>query len=248
MPDVSIVNTTVTSTPKDYTVPGTQELLLKAVTAKIDGSATASSYLPALQLLDPAGRVMWTAVDTSNPVTAGASVDASWFPGVSKHSGGGTITSGLATMRAGTNIGSNQLFTNGNTTAISFDSFIADSSGTYGVPGGTSTDWTIKASGAYQIVLAVSPTAPWANAFGSPVRFIVDLLGNFEAVAEDMFDPDGTSFNPLLTGMVTTWVGTGQVLPATMRVGLRNLSGANFTSLGSFTFLYMFRVGPELAS
>ena len=91
MPDVSIVNSTVTSAPTDYTVPGTQELLVKAVRASIDGSGAGSAFLPALQLIDPAGHVMWTAVDTSTTIAAGASADVSWFPDVSR-SGGGSST------------------------------------------------------------------------------------------------------------------------------------------------------------
>ena len=79
MPDVAIVNQTVTATPSDYLVPGTQGLRLKAVRAVIDGTGAAGSFLPALQLLDPAGHVMWTAFDKSTPVAAGGSADVSWF-------------------------------------------------------------------------------------------------------------------------------------------------------------------------
>jgi hypothetical protein len=95
MPDVAIVNTTVTTTPTDYTVPGTQEIIVKAVRASIDGSGAASSYLPALQLLDSAGHVMWTAVNTASPVAAGASADVSWFPGLGGPNSGGSSGSTL---------------------------------------------------------------------------------------------------------------------------------------------------------
>lgn len=94
MPDVAIVNSTVTPAPTDYTVPGAQELLVKAVRASIDGSGAASSFLPALQLLDPAGHVMWTAVDTSTSIAAGGSADVSWFPGVKKGGSGSSVVTG----------------------------------------------------------------------------------------------------------------------------------------------------------
>lgn len=90
MPDVSIVNQSVTAVPDQYTVPGAQAIGVKAVRASIDGSGAASTFLPALQLLDPAGHVMWTAVDTSKTVAAGGSADVSWFPGLG--GGGGAST------------------------------------------------------------------------------------------------------------------------------------------------------------
>jgi hypothetical protein len=86
MADASIVSTANVAAPEGYTLQGTNELLLKAVRATIDGSGTATAYLPALQLLDPNGNVMWTAVGST--VAAGASADVSWFPDV----GGGGST------------------------------------------------------------------------------------------------------------------------------------------------------------
>lgn len=79
MPDIAIVNTTVTSEPKDYTLTGTQELLLKSVRAVIDGSAAGSSFYPTLQLLAPDGTVMWQGIPFTT-VAAGGSADVSWFP------------------------------------------------------------------------------------------------------------------------------------------------------------------------
>jgi hypothetical protein len=87
MADASIVSTANVAAPEGYTLQGTNELLLKAVRATIDGSGTATAYLPALQLLDPNGNVMWTAVGST--VAAGASADVSWFPGL----GGGSSAS-----------------------------------------------------------------------------------------------------------------------------------------------------------
>lgn len=81
MPDISIVNPAVTAAPKDYKLRGGQELLLIAATANVDGSGAAAAFLPALQMIDPAGNVMWTSVARSIPVAAGGSANVSWFPG-----------------------------------------------------------------------------------------------------------------------------------------------------------------------
>lgn len=82
MADVPIVNRATTTAPKDYTLPQSQEILLRAVRADIDGTGAAGVFLPALQLLSPDGVVMWTAVDPNLSVAAGASASVSWFPGV----------------------------------------------------------------------------------------------------------------------------------------------------------------------
>lgn len=88
MADVPIVNRAMTNAPKDYTLPQSQEILLKAVRADIDGTSAAGSYLPALQLVSNNGDVMWTAVDTSNAIAAGGTQSVTWFPGL----GAGKIT------------------------------------------------------------------------------------------------------------------------------------------------------------
>lgn len=81
MADIALVSQVVTSAPKDYQLPGAQELLLKAATANIDGTNAGGEFLPVLQLIDPGGHVMWTAFNRSLPVAAGASANVTWFPG-----------------------------------------------------------------------------------------------------------------------------------------------------------------------
>jgi hypothetical protein len=81
VPDGAIVVPDTHAAPKDYTLAGTQEIALKSVSAEIDGSGAASSYKPTLQLLDPNGHVCWEG-EVSDAVAAGASVRASWFPGL----------------------------------------------------------------------------------------------------------------------------------------------------------------------
>lgn len=89
MADVSIVASEVASAPQDYTLPGAQEILLRAVGCTINGTNASGSFLPALQMLDPAGHVMFTCVNASDPVAAGGSALVSWFPGGGVNSGSG---------------------------------------------------------------------------------------------------------------------------------------------------------------
>ena len=80
MADAAYVESAVEAAPKDYTIAASQELLVKAVRAVLDGTNAGGPYLPAVQLLAPSGAVMWAAVPPQ-PVAAGASADVSWFPG-----------------------------------------------------------------------------------------------------------------------------------------------------------------------
>lgn len=107
MADVAIVASQVASAPQDYKLPGAQEILLRAVGCTINGTNASGTFLPALQMLDPAGHVMWTSVNSAVPVAAGGSALVSWFPGggvssavTSSSKSGGTISS--LTSTAGT--------------------------------------------------------------------------------------------------------------------------------------------------
>lgn len=104
MADISIVASQVASAPQDYKLPGAQEILLRAVGCQVNGSSATGAFLPALQLIDPAGHVMFTAVNRALPVAAGGTALLSWFPGggidsVGASAGGITgITSSAATL------------------------------------------------------------------------------------------------------------------------------------------------------
>lgn len=66
------------SAPLDYKLSGEQEFYLAAVRAIFDGTGAAGAFQPAVQLLSPAGTVMWQTEGTA--VLAGGSADASFFP------------------------------------------------------------------------------------------------------------------------------------------------------------------------
>lgn len=79
----------------DYQVPQGGELIPLSVRATVDGSAAASEFFAAVQIIAPSGRVMANAVSTA--IAAGGSADVTWFPGVSA-AAGSTPTSGAWTQ------------------------------------------------------------------------------------------------------------------------------------------------------
>lgn len=97
MSDVAIRASAVSSVPRDYTIPGAQELLPKAVSASMDGTGAGGPWFPCLQVLDPGGSVMFSAISVSS-VAAGASVDVSWFPSVGGQSTSGSFSGATTTI------------------------------------------------------------------------------------------------------------------------------------------------------
>lgn len=91
MADIAVRASSTASVPRDYSIPGAQELLPKSVKADMDGTGAGSAWFPCLQVLDPGGNVMFSAVASSS-LAAGVSADVSWFPRVS---GVGASSSGV---------------------------------------------------------------------------------------------------------------------------------------------------------
>lgn len=164
MADVSLVARNIAGAPKDYLVPGAQEFILKAVTANVDGSGAAGAFLPALQMINPAGDVMWTAVARSVPVAAGASANISWFPGggvdeAGAGSGGGAGTISAITSSAGTLVVSAPT---GPSTNLDLN-VTPVSAGSYGDSGHVAT-FTVDADGRLTAASSVSITGGGAIA------------------------------------------------------------------------------------
>jgi hypothetical protein len=90
MADVAILNPQVEAAPTGYTIPGSQEIILKSVKASYDGTNATGDFVPTLQFVAPNGTIV-AECPVGSTVTAGDSVDVTWFPrgGVAK-SGGGT--------------------------------------------------------------------------------------------------------------------------------------------------------------
>lgn len=88
MPDQQqIFAGSVEAAPKNYTLAGNTELLLRAVNATFTDNGAASDWLPAVELISDSGHVIARAVDQGVIVTAGDDAEVSWFPGV-KHAAG----------------------------------------------------------------------------------------------------------------------------------------------------------------
>lgn len=78
MPVVPIVSRNTATSIKDYTIPGAQEIILRAACALFDGTAVTSAWVPVVQLISPSGDVMWTAI--ASEVQGGNAAQVSWFP------------------------------------------------------------------------------------------------------------------------------------------------------------------------
>jgi hypothetical protein len=145
VPDVALVNTTVTAEPKDYTLTGQQQVLLKAVRATINGSAAATAFVPTLQLLAPDGTVMWESA-TAASVAAGGSADVSWFPGL----GGGTSPSEIDVFGARIEMHATQTVNNATNTDLTYDTVAFDTAGMANL-GSDARKLTVVTSGLYLV-------------------------------------------------------------------------------------------------
>lgn len=86
--DAPLLVAGTSGTPVDYVVPGSQEIEPLSVHAVFDGSGAAGAFLPAVEIIGPGG-VVASVSAMDDAVAAGASVDATWFPGVK---GGASVT------------------------------------------------------------------------------------------------------------------------------------------------------------
>jgi hypothetical protein len=163
VPDLPIVLPDTAAAPKDYTLSGTQELLLKTVRALIDGSGAATAFLPTLQLLDPNGHVMWEGA-TTDTVAAGGSADVSWFPGLG--AGGGATTTNAEWFIARRT--SNLTMAPGVQTSITWTDLHSSDSSLFSLSG---SDVHVTRQGV--VLFQV-----WAKASGLEPNFVMEALCN----------------------------------------------------------------------
>lgn len=90
MADAQILATQVSAAPLVYTIPGGQEIILKALFASFDGTGAAGAFLPCVRILSDAGKVVGEYV-TDSTVAAGSSADVSFAPFL-RNAGGATPT------------------------------------------------------------------------------------------------------------------------------------------------------------
>lgn len=146
MADVSIRATAITSAPMDYKVPGSQEIAPKSVTASMDGTGAASAWFPCLQLLDPAGNVMFSAI-AQQSVAAGGLADISWFP----HVGGATSAGSVSVVGARIEAHVAQSVTTATTTDLVYDTVAFDTSGMANL-GSDARKLTVATAGLYLVI------------------------------------------------------------------------------------------------
>lgn len=68
------------STPADWTLPASLEIIPRLAFASFNGAGAAGSYVPVLRIISDSGHVAAECVSEVT-VAAGASADVSWFPG-----------------------------------------------------------------------------------------------------------------------------------------------------------------------
>ena len=92
MADVQILAAGSEATPYAYTVPNSQEIVPKAVSAVFDGTGAAGAFLPLLEIVSDAGIVV--AQSPASSVQSGGTAEVSWFPRVGT-GGGAAASTGL---------------------------------------------------------------------------------------------------------------------------------------------------------
>lgn len=80
MADKQILVTGSADAPAGYVVPNTVDLIPKAVSCILDGTGASSDFVPVLEVISDGGVVV--AQSPGSTVTAGGSVEQSWFPRV----------------------------------------------------------------------------------------------------------------------------------------------------------------------
>lgn len=168
MSDVSIRQTAVTAAPLDYKVPGAQEILPKAVSANMDGTSALVPWFPCLQLLDPAGNVMFSAVAPSSQA-AGASADVTWFPGLI------SLASQAQVKFVGARLQStaSQSIANNTTTDLNYQTVVFDTGGMANLVGNNRI-LTANTAGLYLVLLEVG----WPYESGSSGNRVAGIFQN----------------------------------------------------------------------
>lgn len=88
MADDLIVAGGASAAPLVYTVPGAQEIILKAGYATFTGTSATSAYLPCMRIIAPGNKVVGEYI-AATAVGAGASAEVSFGPFLGRGAGGG---------------------------------------------------------------------------------------------------------------------------------------------------------------
>ena len=243
MPDTQILRAGGAA-PFDYTIPPSAELILKAVSATVDGSGAAGAFLPTLIIESDAGEIV--AESDAPEVAAGATTRASWFPFVGAQAAAAAST-WQGTLAAEQFVGTTQTVNAGAQIIVSWDEIKVDSSGTFSAGIGGAHPWTINTAGIYLVTLQILPSPNWPTAAQGPVVFRPDVpVGTVVFTQWSSYTPGSTNIGSF--GAVVSTYGTA---PAAWAATIQNQSSIAVTLTGggpanNGTALSMNRLGPEV--
>lgn len=187
MADSQIVAGGSSAAPLAYTVPGAQEIIVKAAFASFDGTAAGGAFLPAMRIVAPGGKVVGEYIADST-IAAGASAEASFFPGARAAGSGSTPTATADYATAQRDV-TTALFVDGFTNTYPADYADIGNSSMYDLDGDGKI--RINQAGLYEVttILALSSTTeplsnePTINVQWDPAGFPNDRTltdpGNF---------------------------------------------------------------------
>jgi hypothetical protein len=79
MADVQILRPATSAAPLDFPVPGSMEIVVKALRARFDGSGAASQFYPCVRVIAPGGGIAGEYI-AETAIDPGGSGDVSWAP------------------------------------------------------------------------------------------------------------------------------------------------------------------------
>lgn len=241
MTDISIRDNSTVNAPHDYKIPGAQEILPKAVSAAMDGTGASGTWFPCMQVLDPNGNVMFSAISPT-PLAVGASADVSWFRGLSQVPSSSAVLPGTGVDRHVTS----QVVPNNAATSASFDTVLFDDLGWFNP--GTPTKITVTIPGQYLCIYSNS----WVYPAGAGFAIQTGISYNAGArvlVSEQVAAVAGTPNSTSGAAVVNANAGDAFTL------FLYQISGGNMstwiagsagTDVQSFPTLTVIRVGDRV--
>lgn len=190
MSDVAIRAKATKAVPRDYVIPGAQELLPKTVRASMDGTAAVSAWYPCFQVLDPGGNVMSEAVSSSS-IAAGASADVTWFPGLARNISGSTV----AVVGARIEATSTQNISNTTNTDLNYQTVDFDTGG-FANLGSDARKLTVPTTGLYLVMAEVF----WAYNNAGRRLAAITHNGFYSALSPAVADDSRTAIWPPVGG------------------------------------------------
>jgi hypothetical protein len=179
--DTQIHPTGTLSTPADYVIPDSAELILKGARASYNGSGAATSFIPLLRIISDAGTTSLEFVaDTT--VAAGGSADVTWFPRVGAAAQAASLSSSIVRAYAFEFTG--QTVTAGTTANARFDTVATSDATKLSFSTTTNTNDTLTTHGTGWLQLMASCYWP----AGTKIDLRIHSSSGYELFPHDGFD------------------------------------------------------------